>query len=69
MAIDCRRGESGNIPFRSGRFYNADSKWYFSSREQRDVGPFQNKEEADQALNLYLEDVATLSGLTLVSSN
>ncbi len=67
MVIDCRTGESGNIPFRSGRFYNVDSKWYFSSREQSDIGPFQNKDEANDALTVYLKDVATLKGLILSS--
>jgi len=67
MTIENRLGESGNIPFRSGRFSNADSKWYFSSREQSDVGPFENKEEANKALDTYLEDRETLSGLTVAS--
>ncbi|MFV1983753.1 MAG: DUF6316 family protein [Thiohalomonadales bacterium] len=67
MVIDSRTGESGNIPFRSGRFYNVDSKWYFSSREQSNIGPFQNKDEANDALTVYLKDVTTLKGLILAS--
>ncbi len=67
MTSEFRQGESGNIPFRSGRFYNIDSNWYFSSREQSDIGPFPNKEEANEALDVYLKDVATLSGLILAS--
>jgi hypothetical protein len=67
MTIDFRQGESGNIPFRSGRFYNIDSQWYFSSREQSDIGPFHNKEEAHQALAIYLNDIATITGITLAS--
>jgi len=67
MIIDSRQGETGNIPFRSGRFYNVDSEWYFSSREVSDIGPFHNREEADQALILYLKDVTTLNELTVAS--
>ena len=67
MMISSRQGESGNIPFRCGRFYNVDSKWYFSSREQSNVGPFHNKEEANQALTMYLTDVANLSELIVAS--
>jgi len=67
MVNDSRRGESGNYPFRSGRFFNIDSKWYFSSREQSDIGPFYNKDEADTALTSYLKDVDTLRDLIQAS--
>ncbi len=67
MAEESRRGEFENVPFRSGRFYNIDSKWYFSSREQADIGPFNNKEQAAEALSQYLKDIATVDGLILAS--
>ena len=49
-----RKGESGAVPFRSGRFFNIDSDWYFACREGRDNGPFLNREEARNALMTYL---------------
>ncbi|MFV2059772.1 MAG: DUF6316 family protein [Gammaproteobacteria bacterium] len=67
MTSDFRQGESGNIPFRSGRFYNIDAQWYFSCREQSNIGPFPKKEDAHQALTVYLDDLATISGITLAS--
>jgi len=50
-----RKGESGAVPFRSGRFFNIDSDWYFACREGRDNGPFLNREHAHDALKNYLE--------------
>ncbi|VAW98620.1 hypothetical protein MNBD_GAMMA22-1588 [hydrothermal vent metagenome] len=67
MGIDNRSGESENIPFRTGRFYNVGSNWYFSSREQADLGPFLTKEAATQALLVYLQDIETQNNLTIAS--
>ncbi len=66
MVIENRSGESENIPFRTGRFYNVGSSWYFSSREQADLGPYQTKEEAKQALATYLHNIRTQNNLSLV---
>jgi len=41
-----RKGERGAVPFRSGRFFNIDTEWYFSCREGKDLGPFGNREKA-----------------------
>jgi len=65
--INNRHGESGNIPFRSGRFYNVDSEWYYCSRENSDIGPFHNRQDADEALNVFLQDVANLAQITAAS--
>ncbi len=67
MVIENRSGESENIPFRTGRFYNVGSMWYFSSREQTDLGPYLTKEDAIQALATYLHDKAIQNALTLAS--
>ena len=48
-----REGELGAVPFRSGRFFYIDSKWYFSCREGREVGPFSSKQAAEMALADY----------------
>ena len=57
---DNRKGESGSIPFRSGRFFTVSSKWYFSTREGIDHGPFVSRDEADHALLHFLKDVSSL---------
>jgi len=49
-----RKGENGAIPFRSGRFFNIDTDWYFACREGKDLGPYRNRSEAADALKRYL---------------
>ena len=58
MSITHRRGENGSVPFRSGRFFNIDSLWYFACREG-DHGPFANRKDAEAALALYVRDINT----------
>lgn len=52
-----RKGESGVIPFRSGRFFNVETKWYFTSREGLDHGPFDSKYDAEVSLNVFVQNV------------
>ncbi len=54
----CRKGEAGPSPFRSGRYFVVDSKWYFACREGIDQGPFDSKSEAEAGLTTFLEQVA-----------
>ena len=51
-----REGELGAVPFRSGRFFYIDSKWYFSCREGKEVGPFPSKQAAEMALAEYIDN-------------
>jgi len=53
-----RKGESGPVPFRSGRIFSIGPEWYFAAREG-DHGPFFSKEEAEAALALFLREQAT----------
>lgn len=50
-----RKGELGAVPFRSGRFFYIDSKWYFACREGKEIGPFPSKQAAEAALAEYVE--------------
>lgn len=59
MSTIHRRGEHGSIPFRSGRFFNIDSNWYFACREGKDQGPYRNRQDAEAALTLYVRDIHT----------
>ena len=52
-----RKGESGSIPFRTGRFFTVESKWFCSSREGIDHGPFSSKQEAEISLGVFLENI------------
>ena len=52
-----RKGELGAVPFRSGRFFYIDSKWYFACREGKEVGPFPSKQAAEMALADYIENM------------
>lgn len=50
-----RQGEAGQIPFRTGRFFNVGANWYFATREAIDQGPFTSRNEAETALSKYIE--------------
>ena len=52
-----RKGELGVVPLRSGRFFYIDSKWYFSCREGKEKGPYDSKQEAEQALLAYIANM------------
>ncbi len=58
--IDPRSGEQGEIPFRSDRFFCVGHKWYFSTREGFDSGPYANKERAESSLERFLDVVSKL---------
>ena len=42
-----RSGEPEKMRFRGSHVFPAGGKWYFNTREQIDVGPFDSKEEAE----------------------
>jgi len=52
-----RKGESGVIPFRSGRFFSIENKWYFSSREGIDHGPYDSKHDAEVNLDCFINNI------------
>lgn len=43
--------------FRSQRFFNEGTKWYFTTRENTVEGPYDSRDEAEQELMMYLRDV------------
>ncbi|MDX1451510.1 MAG: DUF6316 family protein [Oleiphilaceae bacterium] len=55
-----RDGEQGEIPFRSDRFFCVGNKWYFSTREGFDSGPYANKHRAELSLERFLQVVSKL---------
>ena len=45
-----REGEEVKTWFRTNRFITIDKKWYFTTREGLDVGPFKTQLEAERGL-------------------
>ena len=50
-----RHEEEKKLWFRSDRFIMVDHKWYFTTRENRDVGPFKSRADAAHGLALFIE--------------
>lgn len=55
-----RQNEFGSIPFRSDRFFTVGDKWYFTTREGFDSGPYANRERAEKSLQRFLNIVSKL---------
>jgi hypothetical protein len=55
-----RENELGNIPFRSDRFFSVGDKWYFTTREGFDSGPYANRERAEKSLKRFLNIISKL---------
>lgn len=60
MNIEQRSGEVRPVPFRSNRFFCVGNKWYFTTREGFDSGPFASRERARLGLERYLHIVEML---------
>lgn len=50
-----RSGEDIKLWFRTDRYFTVANKYYFSTRERREVGPFDNRNEAAKGLELYVD--------------
>ncbi|HLV76885.1 MAG TPA: DUF6316 family protein [Marinobacter sp.] len=60
MNTQRRTGEQGPAPFRSSRFFCVGNKWYFTTREGFDSGPFATRERAEIGLKRFLHVVRLL---------
>jgi len=60
MEMQQRAGEQGSVPFRSNRFFCVGNKWYFTTREGFDSGPFASRERAEEGLRRFLHVVRML---------
>jgi hypothetical protein len=49
-----RYGEQGHPPFRNRRLFSVNAQWYFDTREGKQFGPYQDKNEAEKALALFI---------------
>lgn len=52
--MKAREGENRESWFRCNRFYNLKGKWFFSTREGVDFGPFDSKADAEQELQGFI---------------
>lgn len=56
--------EEEKTRFRSVRFFAIEDKYYFSTREGMEVGPFTSKEEAEAGLTRYINALEDNNGNT-----
>lgn len=52
--------ENTSIPFRSSRFFCVGNRWYFTTREGFDSGPYATRERAEIGLKRFLSVVRML---------
>lgn len=55
-----RMGEDGSVPFRSSRFFCVGNRWYFTTREGFDSGPYATRDRAHIGLKRFLHVVKLL---------
>lgn len=60
MALYKREGEEGTVPFRSSRFFCVGNRWYFTTREGFDSGPYASRDRAHIGLKRFLHVVKLL---------
>lgn len=55
QAAKPRSGEMGPVTYyRSDRFYSENGGWYFKTREGEELGPFDEKCDAKEALEMHI---------------
>ncbi len=52
-----RKNELEKTWFRSDRCFTVESKWYFSTREGQDVGPFGSRAKAERGVVRYIDSI------------
>ena len=52
-----RNGETETNKPRTERFYCISGQWYFSTRENLQIGPFPSREAAESELRLFLRHI------------
>lgn len=55
MDTNIRSGENNPVPFRAGRVFAVGNKWYFTTREGFDSGPFASKQRAEWGVTRFLQ--------------
>ena len=52
--MNYREGEDSGTYFRTERFYSVNGQWFFTTREGHNAGPYDNHEEAEVELMMYI---------------
>ena len=52
-----RSGDNKKFYFRGDRFYHTTVGWWFSTRENTELGPFNSEEDASVELCLYIRSI------------
>lgn len=60
MDNNVRAGEAAPTPFRCSRYFCVGGKWYFTTREGFDSGPFATRERAEIGLKRFLHVISML---------
>ena len=55
--MSCRNGEMEKHWYRSGRFFKVNNEWFFTTRENIDIGPFGSMDGAEKGLKLFIQNV------------
>lgn len=56
--VQHRAGETGAVPFRSGRLHCLEGQWLVACRDGRLKGPYADQDQAEEALRRYLARLA-----------
>ncbi len=52
-----RSGEQSKPWFRCERYYHTAEGWWFQTREDTELGPFESEHDAEMELCLYVRDM------------
>ncbi len=58
--VEHRHGELGSVPFRSGRFFQLNGRWYFQLRGEPPMGPYADRREAQSEFLALMRRQATV---------
>lgn len=53
-----RQNEEVKHWFRMDRVFLVENQWYFTTRDDRDVGPFRSRADADIGVQLFLDSLS-----------
>ncbi len=55
--MQCRSGEASGTHFRTDRYFCISGEWFFSTRENLQIGPFATRDDAEIELLLFLRHI------------
>lgn len=53
-----RKNDNSQFRFRISRFYLVGDEYFFSTREEQEIGPFPNKGAAERSAELYCQVIS-----------